>query len=269
GRRDPALRGNDPEAGSSLAARLTGDDLHSGLAHRRLRFRRRGDRPRTYHRAVADIYEQTGRTRVYRKPGRGSYDRELVHSILDEALVCHVGFVQDGQPYVIPTIHAREGETLFLHGAVGNRTLKALGGGARCCVTATLVDGLVLARAALHHSLNYRSVMVLGTAGEVTDPAEKQLALRAVVEHIAPGRSDEVRGPDDTDLRSTKVLAMEIEEASAKVRTGPPLDDDPDLQLPYWAGVLPLTSGTGEPVPAPDLTGNPPVPEHVSGWRRR
>jgi uncharacterized protein len=218
---------------------------------------------------VADTYEQTPRTRVFRKPGRGSYDRELVHSILDEALVCHLGFVQDGQPFVIPTIHAREGERLFLHGAVGNRTLRALADGGSCCVTVTLVDGLVLARAALHHSLNYRSVMVLGTAREVTDSAEKQRALRAVVEHIAPDRSDEVRGPDETDLRSTKVLSMEIEEASAKVRTGPPLDEEGDLDLPYWAGVLPLTSGTGKPIPAPDLTGDPPVPEHVTTWRRR
>jgi nitroimidazol reductase NimA-like FMN-containing flavoprotein (pyridoxamine 5'-phosphate oxidase superfamily) len=217
---------------------------------------------------VADTYEQTKRTRVYRKPARGSYDRELVHSILDEALACHLGFVQDGQPYVIPTIHAREGETLFLHGAVGNRTLKALAGGTPCCVTATLVDGVVLARAALHHSLNYRSVMVLGTAREVTDPEEKQRALRAVVEHIAPGRPDEIRGPDETDLRSTKVLSMEIEEASAKVRTGPPVDEEEDMDLPYWAGVLPLELGTGDPITAPDLTQDLPVPDHVRDWKR-
>jgi hypothetical protein len=214
-------------------------------------------------------YERTERTRVYRKPGRGQYDREAVHSILDEALVCHVGFVQDGQPYVIPTIHARDGETLYLHGANANRTFRILADGAPCCLTATLVDELVLARAALHHSLNYRSVMVLGTAREVTDPEEKQRALRLVVEHIAPGRSDQVRGPSEVDLRSTKVLAMEIEEASAKVRTGPPADDDEDLELPYWAGQLPLTLGTGEPVPAPDLSGDLPVPEHVTGWSRR
>jgi uncharacterized protein len=211
-------------------------------------------------------YEPTERTRVFRKPGRGTYDRELVHSILDEALVCHVGFVQDGQPYVTPTIHAREGETLYLHGANANRTLKALAGGVSCCVTVTLVDELVLARAALHHSLNYRSAMVLGTAREVTDSAEKERALRAVVEHIAPGRPEEVRGPDETDLRSTKVLSMAIEEASAKVRTGPPLDDDDDLDLPYWAGQLPLTRGTADPVPAPDLTRDLPVPDHVTSW---
>lgn len=213
-------------------------------------------------------YEQTGRTRVFRKPSRGSHDRELIHSILDEALVCHVGFVHDGQPYVIPTIHARQGETLYLHGARGNRTLGALAAGSACCLTATLVDELVLARAALHHSLNYRSVMVLGTAREVTDPEEKSRALRAVIEHIAPGRSDEVRGGNATDLKSTRVLSMPIEEASAKVRNGPPVDDEEDLDLPYWAGQLPLIRGTGDPIPAPDLSRDLPVPGHVSDWNR-
>jgi uncharacterized protein len=210
----------------------------------------------------------TKRTRIYRKPGRGSYDRDLVHSILDQALTCHVGFVQDGHPYVIPTIHARVGETLFLHGARGNRMLKALIDGTPCCLTVTLVDELVLARAALHHSLNYRSVMVLGTAREVNDPEEKEAALRAVVEHIAPGRADEVRGADETDLKSTRVLSLPIEEASAKVRTGPPVDEKADLDLPYWAGQLPLTNGTGDPISAPDLTGDPPVPKSVRGWSR-
>jgi len=210
----------------------------------------------------------TERTRVYRKPGRASYDREQVHSILDEALTCHVGFVGDGQPYVVPTIHARVGETLYLHGARGNRMLKALTDGTPCCVTVTLVDELVLARAALHHSLNYRSVMVLGTASEITDPEEKEVALRAVVEHIAPGRADEVRGADETELKSTKVLSIPIEEASAKLRTGPPVDEEGDLALPYWAGVLPLEQRTGEPVTAPDLVGDLPVPEHVRGWSR-
>jgi len=214
-------------------------------------------------------YEQTERTRIYRKPGRGSYDRDLVHSILDEALTCHVGFVQDGQPYVIPTIHARVGETLYLHGAKGNRMLKALGDGTPCCVTVTLIDELVLARAALHHSLNYRSAMVLGTARETTDPEEKAAALRAVVEHIAPGRPDEIRGADETDLKSTRVLSMPIEEASAKVRTGPPVDEEADLELPSWAGQLPLTSGTGDPIPAPDLRGDPEVPDSVKAWARR
>jgi nitroimidazol reductase NimA-like FMN-containing flavoprotein (pyridoxamine 5'-phosphate oxidase superfamily) len=217
---------------------------------------------------VATEYEQTERTRIYRKPGRGSYDRELVHSILDEALTCHVGFVQDGQPFVIPTIHARVGETLLLHGAKGNRMLNALIDGTPCCVTATLVDELVLARAALHHSLNYRSVMVLGTAREVTDPEEKEAALRAVVDHIAPGRPDEVRGADAADLKSTRVLSLPIEEASAKVRTGPPVDEQADLALPHWAGQLPLTGGTGDPISAPDLVGDPAIPDSIRSWSR-
>ena len=217
---------------------------------------------------MAAEYDQTERTRVYRKPGRGSHDRELVHSILDEALTCHVGFVQDGQPFVIPTIHARVGETLFLHGAKGNRMLRMLGDGTACCVTVTQVDGIVFARAALHHSLNYRSVMVLGTAREVTDDEEKQEALRAVVEHIAPGRADGTRGPDETDLRSTKVLSIPIEEASAKVRTGPPIDEEADMELSYWAGVLPLELVTGKPITAPDLSRDLPVPNHVTGWER-
>src|SRR3954452_19712497 len=217
---------------------------------------------------MATEYEQTERTRAYRKPGRASYDRELVHSILDEALTCHVGFLQDGQPFVIPTIHARMGETLLLHGAKGNRMLNALVDGTPCCVTATLVDELVLARAALHHSLNYRSVMVLGTASEVTDPAEKEDALHAVVEHIAPGRAGEIRGADETDLKSTRVLSISIEEASAKVRTGPPIDEEADLELPHWAGQLPLTQGTGEAIPAPDLAGDPALPDSVKSWSR-
>ena len=217
---------------------------------------------------ATEEYQRTERTRVYRKPGRGSYDRDLVHAILDEALICHVGFESDDQPYVIPTIHAREGETLYLHGAKGNRMLKALTEGTPCCVTVTLVDELVLARAALHHSLNYRSVMVLGTAREVTDPEEKERALQVVVNHIAPGRAEEVRGADETDLKSTRVLAIPIEEASAKVRTGPPVDEEADLELPHWAGQLPLTRGTGEPIPAPDLAGDPAIPDSVMSWSR-
>jgi uncharacterized protein len=217
---------------------------------------------------MAAEYDQTERTRIYRKPGRGSYDRDLVHSILDEALTCHVGFVADGQPFVIPTIHARDRETLYLHGAKGNRMLNSLIDGTPCCVTVTLIDDLVLARAALHHSLNYRSVMVLGEAHEVTDPAEKERALHTVVEHIAPGRADEIRGADETDLRSTRVLSIPIEEASAKVRTGPPIDEEADLELPHWAGQLPLTQGTAEPIPAPDLAGDPAIPDSIKSWSR-
>jgi uncharacterized protein len=227
--------------------------------------RRRHPR-RAYHRRVAGEYKPTERTRLRRKPGRGSYDRDLVHAILDEALICHVGFVDGGQPYVIPMIHAREGETLYLHGSTVNRMLDELSGGARCCLTATLVDELVLARSARQHSLNYRSVMVLGTAREVTDGDEKGRAMRAVVDHIAPGRSAEVRGPDTKEMETTAIVSLAIEEASAKVRTGPPIDKREDLDLPYWAGQLPLALGTGEPIPATDLPGGIPVPEHLRLW---
>lgn len=213
-------------------------------------------------------YEQTGRTRVRRKPKRGSHDRELVHGILDEALTCHVAFVQDGHPFAIPTIHARVGDVLYLHGSRGSRMLTALRDGAPCCVTATLVDELVLTRSAMHHSLNYRSAMVLGTAARVEDAEEKRSALAAVVDHIAQGRSGEVRGPNAKELRGTELLRMEIEEASAKVREGPGDDDEEDLALPYWAGRLPLVTGPGEPIPSEDLSGNTPVPEHVLRWSR-
>jgi nitroimidazol reductase NimA-like FMN-containing flavoprotein (pyridoxamine 5'-phosphate oxidase superfamily) len=221
----------------------------------------------TIGRMPAD-YEPTERTQVRRKRGRGSYDRTLVHAILDEALICHLGFVDDGHPYVTPTIHARDGETIYLHGSPANRTFEVLAAGAPCCLTATRVDELVLARTARNHSLNYRSVMVLGTAREITDSDEKQRALRAVVEHIAPGRPDEIGGPSEKDLETTRVLSMTIEEASAKVRTGPPMDKPEALALPYWAGQVPLTIGTGDPVPAPDLAGDVPVPEHLTRWQR-
>jgi nitroimidazol reductase NimA-like FMN-containing flavoprotein (pyridoxamine 5'-phosphate oxidase superfamily) len=217
---------------------------------------------------MATEYEPTERTRVRRKPGRGSYDRELVHAILDEALICHVGFVDDGHPYVTPTIHARDGETIYLHGSPASRTLGSLADGTACCLTATLTDEIVLARSARNHSLNYRSVMVLGTAQEITEPAEKAHALLTVVEHMIPGRSDEVRGPSEKDLETTKVLSMQIEEASAKVRTGFPADKPDDLELSYWAGVLPLSLATGDPVPAPDLNADVPIPEHVTRWDR-
>jgi hypothetical protein len=217
---------------------------------------------------MAAEYEPTERTRIHRKPGRGSYDRDLVHAILDEALICHVGFVDDGHPYVIPTIHARDGKTLYLHGSPASRTLGSLADGTACCLTATLTDEIVLARSARNHSLNYRSVMVLGTAQEITEPAEKAHALLTVVEHMIPGRSDEVRGPSEKELETTKVLSMQIEEASAKVRTGFPADKPDDLELSYWAGVLPLSLGRGDPVPAPGLSGDIPVPEHVTRWER-
>jgi uncharacterized protein len=215
-----------------------------------------------------DAYEPTERTRVRRKPKRGSYDRALVHRILDEALTCHVAFVDDGRPFAIPTIHARVGEVLYLHGSRGSRMLKVLAGGIPCCVTATLVDELVLTRSAIHHSLNYRSAMVLGTASVVEDETEKRSALQAVVDHIAAGRSQEVRGPDEKELRGTEVLRLEIEEASAKLRQGPGEDEERDLALSFWAGRLPLELRAGAAIPDATLSEDAPVPDHVLRWSR-
>ena len=213
-------------------------------------------------------YEPTERTRVRRKPGRGSYDRELVDRILDEALICHLGFVEDGQPYVIPTIHARVGSRLYLHGSKASRALGALGEGGDCCVTVTLIDGLVLARSALHHSLNYRSAMIFGVAGRVDDPAEKAIALEAVVEHIAPGRSGDARAPTREELDATEVVSLELQEASAKLREGGPIDNAEDIGLPVWAGQLPLSLVPGEPAAEPDLPPGLEAPGYLRSWRR-
>lgn len=182
----------------------------------------------------------TARTTVRRKRERGSYDRALIYSVLDEAAICHVGFVVDGQPFVIPTIHARIDDRLYVHGSVGSRMLNVLRRGASVCVTATLVDGLVLARSAFHHSMNYRSVVVLGVATEIVDLDEKRRAFDAIVEHVCPGRSAEVRPPNEQEAKATAILSVPIKEASAKVRSGPPLDAEEDYALPYWAGVVPL-----------------------------
>ncbi len=214
-----------------------------------------------------DRYQRTERTRVRRLPERAAYDRATVHAILDEGFICHVGFVVDGQPYVIPTGYARVGETLFLHGSTGSRL--GLRPGMDVCVTVTLLDGLVLARSAFHHSMNYRSVMAIGRTRPVTDPEEKDAALRALVEHIVPGRSDAVRGGDQRELAATAVLALPLDEVSAKVRTGPPKDDEPDYALPIWAGVLPLALTPGEPAPDPVLDPSIPTPDHVASWSRR
>jgi uncharacterized protein len=213
------------------------------------------------------MYQATERTRVRRLPERAAYDRDTVHAILDEGFVCHVGFVVDGQPYVIPTGYARAGETLYLHGSTGSRL--GLRPGMPVCVTVTLLDGLVLARSAFHHSMNYRSVTVLGRTRPVVDPEEKEAALRAFVEHVVPGRSDEVRGADRRELAATAVLAVPIEEVSAKVRTGPPKDDEVDDALAVWAGVLPLALVPGDPVPDARLDPAVPVPSYVAGWDRR
>jgi nitroimidazol reductase NimA-like FMN-containing flavoprotein (pyridoxamine 5'-phosphate oxidase superfamily) len=207
---------------------------------------------------MEESFTPTQRTRLHRLPARGSYDREVVAAILDEARICHVGFVADGQPYVIPTIHARFEDELVFHGARASRLLKAMAG--PVCVTVTLLDGLVLARSAFHHSMNYRSVVVLGIAREVTDPDRRRRALDRIVEHVAPGRIAVARGPNDKELAATRVMAVPLDEVSAKIRTGPPIDEPEDMELPCWAGVIPLRVVVGDPIDAPDLMPGPTAP---------
>jgi nitroimidazol reductase NimA-like FMN-containing flavoprotein (pyridoxamine 5'-phosphate oxidase superfamily) len=210
------------------------------------------------------------RATVKRLPDRARYDPAVVHAILDEGLVCHVGFVdgEDGHPFVIPSTYARDGARLLIHGSAASRMVRALAGGAPACVTVTLLDGLVLARSGFHHSMNYRSVVVLGRATEITDPAEKRRALDAIVEHVAPGRAAEVRGPSDAELRGTRVVALPLDEASAKVRTGPPKDDPEDLRLGCWAGELPLRLVPQAPVADPALRPGIEPTATVTAWRR-
>jgi nitroimidazol reductase NimA-like FMN-containing flavoprotein (pyridoxamine 5'-phosphate oxidase superfamily) len=190
----------------------------------------------------------TARTTVKRHPERGDYDRPTIDAILDEALICHVGFVLDGQPFVIPTIHARDGDTLYVHGSPASRMLRNIKEGVDVCVTVTLLDGLVLARSVYNHSMNYRSVVVIGRARELSDRAEKLRAMERIVEHVVPGRWEDARQPDDGEIKGTTILAIGLDEVSAKIRTGPPKDFDDDMSLPVWAGVIPVALTRSEPI---------------------
>ena len=217
----------------------------------------------------SESYPATGQTTATRHQDRVSYDRAAVHAVLDEAVLCHVGFVIDGRPVVLPQLHARVGDDLFLHGSSGARALRAARGqGLAVCVTVTLLDGLVLARSAFSHSLNYRSVVIHGVAHEVTDEAAKQAALAALVDAVVPGRSAAVRGPSRKESAATTVLRLPLENVSLKTRTGPPVDDELDLDLPYWAGVLPLRVASGPAQPALDLRPSITTPAHITGWAR-
>ncbi len=184
-----------------------------------------------------------------RRAGRGKYDRETIDAILDEGKFAHVGIVSDGQPFVIPVLYARHGEEIYIHGSPLSRLVRTLAQGVPMCLTVTLLDGLVLARSAFHHSMNYRSVVVLGEGRELRDREQKLEALRMIVDHVVPGRSDEARGPNEKELKATEVVALAIREASAKIRTGPPVDDAEDYELGVWAGELPLSVTAGAPVP--------------------
>jgi uncharacterized protein len=208
------------------------------------------------------------RTRVRRAPKRADYSRATIDAILDEALVAHLGFAVDGQPYVIPTLHARVGDIVYIHGSSASRMIRSLTGGLPACLTVTLIDGLVLARSAFHHSMNYRSAVVLGDARPVEGDGELMDALEAFTERLVPGRWDEVRPPSRQELKGTRVLALDLHEASAKVRTGPPVDDDEDYELDVWAGVIPLAMQAGQLTPDPKLTPGIEPSEAVRDWGR-
>ena len=216
-------------------------------------------------------YEPTPRTTPTRYRERAQYERQTVHDILDEALICHLGYLSGEKPVVLPMTHARLGETLYLHGSSGNGPMlaaKAAPEGLPVCITATLIDGLVLARAAMHHSVNFRSVVVMGAARVVDDPAEKTRALSCLLDHIAAGRAADCRAPNARELAATGVLALDLVEVSAKVRTGAPVDDPEDIPLPHWAGVLPVSLTVGAPVPAGDLDPAVAAPPYVTGYSR-
>ncbi|CAA9499448.1 MAG: Pyridoxamine 5'-phosphate oxidase-related, FMN-binding [uncultured Solirubrobacteraceae bacterium] len=207
------------------------------------------------------------RARVRRAPARADYERATIDAILDEGLVAHLGFEVDGQPYVIPTLHARVGDTVYIHGSSASRMIRTLTACAPACLTVTLIDAMVLARSAFHHSMNYRSVVVLGQARAVADPDELLVALQAFTDKLVPGRWDEVRRPSSKELKATRALAMTLDEASAKARTGPPVDDEEDYALDVWAGVIPLGLAAGAPVADPKLAAGIEPSEVVTRWR--
>lgn len=217
---------------------------------------------------MVDVLTQTPRTKLKRLPKRGHFDRETINAILDEAFICHVGFVVDGQPYVIPTGYARVENDLYIHGSAASRMLRRLADGVEVCVTVTLLDGLVLARSAFHHSMNYRSVVVLGKAVLVDDRDEKYAALKALSEHFVPGRWEDVRWPTELELKGTTVLRLGIHEASAKIRTGDPLDDEEDYSMNVWAGVLPMHIAVGSPLADAKLAKDVAVPSYISSYKR-
>lgn len=212
-------------------------------------------------------YTPTDRTVPTRSAERAAYDKEVVHAILDEGYVCHLGFVRDGAPVVLPTLYARVGERLYVHGSTGSRPLRMTGKadpGLAVCLTVTHVDGLVLARSAFHHSINYRSVVVHGIAHQVTDPEEKRLALDALVDHVVPGRSRDSRSANTKEAAATAVIRLDLDEVSAKTRTGGVNDEPEDLALPHWAGVVPLNKGYSTPVPDPDLASDTELPDYLA-----
>ncbi len=218
---------------------------------------------------MTEHFTPTNKTTLKRLPDRGAFDKATVYAILDEGFICHVGFVVEGQPFVIPTGYGRTGDELYIHGSAASRMLRSIEKGVPVCVTVTLVDGLVLARSAFHHSINYRSVVILGTASMVTDEEEKMRALITISENIIPNRWDAVRPPNASEMKATSVLRLPLVEASAKIRTGPPIDDDEDYLLPIWAGVLPFELTARAPVTDPNSKVEAAIPEHVLHYSKR
>ncbi len=230
---------------------------------------RAGSAPRFSMRcSVSESFTPSERTRVVREPQRGVYDRETIYKILDEGLVCHVGFAADGQPYVIPTLYARIGDAIYFHGSAASRMLRGGSEGAKVCVTVTLTDGIVLARSVFNHSMNYRSVVALGTPTLVDAPQEKLEALRAFTEKILPHRWDDARQPNEKELKATSILRLPLAEASAKVRVGPPEDDAPDYALPVWAGVIPLRTIADPPIRDERCDPGISLPAYAANYRR-
>jgi len=220
-------------------------------------------------RAAPVSHTVSDRVRLRRRRERGSHERSTIDAILDEALIAHLGIVDEtGQPIVTPTLHARRGDVVYCHGSTASRTLRALASGGPVCLTVSLIDGLVLARSAMHHSANYRSAMLFGRATAVCEPAEKMAALEAIVEHIVPGRWRDVRAPTEKEMKATSVLAIPIDEASAKIRTGHPVDDEEDYSLGAWAGIIPLSTAAGAPEPDPRLRPGVPAPAYAGAYRR-
>jgi nitroimidazol reductase NimA-like FMN-containing flavoprotein (pyridoxamine 5'-phosphate oxidase superfamily) len=217
---------------------------------------------------VSHIFPKTSRNKVKRHPERGHYDPETIYPIVDEALICHVGFIQDNQPYVIPTLHARQDDTILLHGAKGSRLLRHLESGGEVCISITLLDGIVLARSVFSHSINYRSAVIFGKGARITSDAARLQALELFTERLIPGRWHDARLPNEVELKQTAIVAVAIESASAKVRTGPPRDSEEDLDLPVWAGILPVRQQTGTPIAVPDLKPGIDLPDYILNYDR-
>lgn len=215
---------------------------------------------------MADTFAKTARNQVKRHPERGHYDAATIYPIVDAALICHVGFALEGQVYVIPTLHARQGDTILLHGARGSRLLQHAEAGGELCITVTLLDGIVLARSVFSHSINYRSAVLFGCGAPIKGEAERMAALEAFTDRLLPGRWQDARPPSPAELKQTAIVAVPIASASAKIRSGPPKDAAGDLELPVWAGVLPLHQAAGAPVPDPQLVPGTPVPEYLLGY---